>query len=125
MFPENRFRQLLEQVRYGCSTDKWPHFGAQVTVSMSASAIWRPVGHVRFTKMKLVASSGLLRRSQLLSDQLTIPHPQQQLFQFIEIPGSEFGAPVALDLPQDVEDLCVGSVSSPREADDARSALVG
>ena len=67
----------------------------------------------------------LFRRSQPLSDQRTLPDTKQQFLELIEIPGSEFGTPFELDVAQDVDDFCIRSMSSPGEADNSRTTLLG
>src|SRR5215203_3460199 len=71
------------------------------------------------------AVDGVSLDVQGLANQGAIPDTEQQFLELGEPHGPELGAPVALDLAEDVVDLRVGGMPASGHADDPRAPFVG
>src|SRR5215467_6820718 len=53
-----------------------------------------------------------------------LPDAQQQLREFIEVPRTKFGPPFSLDITEDIENLCIGSLPALAKPHNSRTSLV-
>src|SRR5215469_4010898 len=58
-----------------------------------------------------------------LGDQRALPDAQQQFLELMEIPRTEFSAPLSLDVLQDIDDLGINSVPTPGKPHHSRPTL--
>src|SRR5215213_5581379 len=79
----------------------------------------------RFGQLRSAAAGDGASRVQGLANQGAIPDTEQQFLELGEPRGPELGAPVALDLAEDVVDLRVGGAPASGHADDPRAPFVG